>query len=336
MECFEDLVGIKNTCETPVSKSGLWLQNLQGFSLKLADSAVSEEYLSGQKLIKEKYIHAQNAIVANFRAQFQDKIKANSVIDNETVGYFPERLKLIALNNTYLKGIKIEIRNYAYFEVFISQIGLLLKDAVTGTPIYVYDLFTGKLLDTFELTTVAGQAAYINVNKAYPTKNQRLSLFICYDAGVSDSYETNITKTSIGCSSCSTGSYNNRYAIVSGIKIDKSVQKVLGNSSATSGTSGLTVDYSISCNLDNLLCSVAGKFAWPLMYKWGAEIMAELQYSRRLNSIITIDKEMNERLRQEYENEYMSSMSALMNNMQMPNDICFSCNSRITKNVVIP
>ena len=334
MDCLTDLVGIKNTCETPVSTSGLWLQNLPGFSLKLADAAVNEETISGLQLIKDKYIHAQNHIIAQFRAQFQDKIRSSSVLSNQVVGYYPSRIKGVALNNTVLKGIKIEIKNQAYMEVFISQVGLMFKDAVSDTNIFIYDLFTGKLLDTFTLDTLAGDPTYISINKSYPTNKQRLSLFICFDAGLSDVYETNVYSTGQGCASCS-GS-GNRYAYVSGVKIDKSLQKISGNTSVTTGTSGMTVNYSVNCNVDSFLCSIAGKFAWPLLYKWGAEIMAELQYSRRLNSIITIDRKANEELRDEYEAEYMSSMGALINNIQLPNDICFSCNSRIKKAVQIP
>lgn len=333
MECLNDLVGIKNTCETPVSKSGLWLQDLKGFSLKLADAAIDEETSSGLELIREKYIFAQNAILAQFRAQFQDKIRSGSVISNDTIGYYPEKLKVIIKDNTVLKGIKIEIKNQAYLEIFISSIGLLFKDAVVA-PIEIYNLITGKLLDTFEIETIAGEPTYISVNKSYPTQNQRLVLFIAFDAGLSDYYDSSLSKSGPSC--CGQNTTSNPYSNVGGIKISKASQKITGNGLSTPGTSGLTVDYSLNCNVDNLLCSVAGKFAWPLLHKWGAEIMDELIFSRRLNSIITIDRSLNQQLKDEYEEEYLSSMSALFNNMKMPNDICFSCNARSRKVVSIP
>lgn len=337
MECLKDLVGIKNICDAPVSKSGLWLQDLQGFSLKLADAAVNEDTISGVQLIKDKYIKAQNSILAQFRNQFQDKIRVNSVLENETIGYYPERIKSITLNNTFLKGVKIEIRNYAYLELYLSQVALFFKDAVTDANIYVYDLMTGKLLDTFVIATLAGQPTYIAINKAYPTNKQRLSLFICFDAGLSDVFESSLFNTqNSSCSSCGDDGYNNKYTVVNGAKIDKALQKISGNIASNSGTSGMSVIYSLNCNVDNLLCSIAGKFAWPLLHKWGSEILSELQYSRRLNSIITIDKKDNESLRNEYENEYLSSMKAIFDNIKIPSDICFSCNSSIKKVVRIP
>ncbi len=337
MECLKDLVGIKNICDTPVSKSGLWIQDLQGFSLKLADAAVNEETISGIQLINDKYNKAQQSILAQFRNQFEDKIRANSIIENEVIGYYPSRIKSISANNTFLKGVRIEIRDYAYLEIYISQIALFFKDSIADANIYIYNLMNGQLLDTFTIITIAEQPTYISINKAYPTNKQRLSLFICFDAGLSDVFESSVFNVdNVNCSHCKDGMQSNRYAYVSGAKIDKALQKISGNIISNSGTSGMSLDYSINCNIDNLLCSVAGKFAWPLLHKWGAEILAELQYSRRLNSIITIDKKDNEALRMEYENEYMSSMNAIFNNIKLPSDICFSCNSSIKKVVRIP
>lgn len=335
MECLTDLVGIKNTCDAPVSKSGLWLQNLPGFSLKLADAAANEETVSGLTLIKEKYIYAQQAVIAQFRNNFIDKMRVNSLIENDTIGYYPQNQRPITLNNTVLKGVRIDIRNYAHLEIYISQVALFLKDGIT-TDVFIYDLMTGELLDTIPITIVAGQPTYVNVNKAYPNSKQRLSLFICYDAGISDTFDSSINGLAYRstCSSCM--GYGNKYAFISGAKIDKSLQKISGNISSNNGSSGLSFTYSLNCNIDNLLCSIAGKFAWPLLHKWGAEIMAELQHSRRLNSIITIDRDKNIELRKEYEDEYYSSMRAIFDNIKMPKDICFSCNSSIKKVIAIP
>jgi hypothetical protein len=81
---------------------------------------------------------------------------------------------------------------------------------------------------------------------------------------------------------------------------------------------------------------MGNQIAWPLLHKVGSELMKELAASRRLNSIINIDKGTNELLQKEYEDEYMASMSALLNNMKVPNDICFNCNSKVRKAVAIP
>lgn len=331
MDCFKDLVGIKNTCDASVSKSGLWLQDLPGFSLKIADASISEEYVSGLELIKEKYEFAQKAISVQFRNQFSEKIKSSSILENKTFGFIPERLKSASALPGYFKGIKLTLRQSGFFEINISRIGILLKNTV-NTNVYIYNLTTGELIETIAIQAQSGRLSYINIDKKITTNRQITSLFICYDSSVSDTFETNISTNFASC--C--GPQYTGLITASGGKIDYSSQKISSNIQSISGSSGLTLDYSLGCSIDSLLCSLSNKMAWPLMYKWGAEIMAETIYSRRLNSIVIIERSTNEALREEYESEYMSSMSAIFNSIKLPSDICIECNKRIKQGVAIP
>jgi hypothetical protein len=333
MDCFDNLIGIHRSCNNTTPSSGLYIQDLRGINLAVANAAIDGETVSGLKLIEEKIRFAQNAILAAMRMQLADKIRINSILQNDTVGFYKTNLTVVPAEAGMLKGIVIKADQYQYLELFISKIYLKLSEVVT-TNIVVYDLMSDTLLDTIEITTVAKVPTAVLVNKSYLSKKQKLHLFIGIDSSVANTYETNLT--SAGCISCTGGKYSNRYVTFSGGQIDSASQKIDSNISSNSGTNGLSLEYSLNCSIEPFLCNMGNQIAWPLLHKAGAEIMKELISSRRLNSIVNIDKSTNEELRDEFEAEYMASMSALLNNIKTPNDICFNCNSKVRKVVAIP
>ncbi len=334
MNCFDNIIGIHNLCTPVTPTSGFYIQDLRGINLSVANAATDNETMSGVKLIQEKITFSQNAILAHLRTHLADKLQINSIIQNDTVGYYRDNLTSIPLEVGKLKGIKVRCDQYPYLEFSPTKIYLKLAQSIT-TNIFVYDLTTDTLLDTIEITTVANVPTAVLVNKSYFTNKQRLHLFIGIDAGVSNTFETNTTRMS-SCYSCNGGVYSNRYISFQGAMIDSSAQKLDINTVGNNGTNGLSIEYSLNCSLEPFLCNMGNQIAWSLLHKVGSELMKELTASRRLNSIINIDKGTNELLQKEYEEEYMASMSALLNNMKVPNDICFNCNSKIRKAVAIP
>lgn len=333
MDCLDNIIGIHRNCNEVEPTSGLWIQNLEGMNMSVVNAAVDNETISGVTLIEEKITHAQNAIVAQIRTQLANKVKVGSIIESDTIGFYKDNLRVVAAESGKLKGIKIRIDNYPHLEFFLSKIFLKLSQSL-ATEIYIYDLLSDTLLDTIEITTEAKKAKAVLVNKAYQTNKQRLHLFICIDAGVSDTYQTNLSNA--GCASCYDSGYGNKYISFSGSSIDSGDQVIDSNLSSNSGTSGLSLEYSLTCSVEPFICSMGNIIAWPLLHKVGAEIMKELQASRRLNSIVNIDSDLNQILQERWENEYMASMGAILNNIQVPNDICFNCNSRLKKAVAIP
>jgi hypothetical protein len=333
MNCLDNLIGIHRSCNEETPSSGLYIQDLSGITLSVANAGIGNETISGLKLIEDKISFSQNAILAALRMQLANKIRVNSIINNDTVGFYKENLTVVNLEAGKLKGIVVKANQYPYLEFYLSTIYLKLASAVT-TNVYVYNLMTNTLLDTIAVTTVVGVPVAVTVNKAYQTNKQKLQLFICVDSSEANTYETNMGTQN--CSSCASGGYSNRYISFSSGQIGTADQKIDQNISSNTGTNGLSINYSLNCSLEPFLCNMGNQIAWSLLHKVGAEIMDELISSRRLNSIVTIDKATNEALREKYNNEYMASMSALLANIQLPNDICFNCNSKIRKAIAIP
>lgn len=338
MECLENLIGIKGGCGTPTTpSSGLWLNSLlPGVTIKAANAAVNSEQISGYDLIEEKMALADVFLVNDIRNYLAQHILLHSVVESDVIGKYEDDLPLLASESGYYKGVQIKIDEYAYLSLYISTIRLQLTTAVT-TDILIIDLITGKTLDTLPITTVADEITEIVVNKSYKATRQKLNLLIVYDAGVSNARRTGVYtgSTPAGCSNCRGGWYQN-YAYYRGVSISTAATKTNTNVNSATTTSGMSVTYSLNCDEEPFICSISNRLALPKAYKTGELLMEEMIHSDRLNHIILTKRTSHKELKAEFYNEYFSRLSSMLENMPMPNDICFRCNPSIRKVVQAP
>lgn len=315
-------------------ESGMYVQDLPGITLKIADAAVSEEEISGKTLIERKIGFAQDYLVNDIRNFLKDRFNITSEIEESTVGYYKEDQSLTLLEAGRLKGFRIQLRERPYLQLNLHRIGIKLN-ATVSTSIFVYDLHQNRLIDTIAVEAVAGDVVYLNINKKYLTNRQRLSLFICYDSSVAGAYNTSTYDGIVRkCRTCARdGSY---YSYISSGYVVSALSKTDANFNASSTGNGLTVDYSVSCSIEPFVCNMSQLLAWPLLFKTGAEVMVELINSRRLNSIINIDRGTNEDMLNYFQSEYEKSMNNLCMNLRLPDDICFQCDKKIKKVSQLP
>lgn len=331
MTCLSELIGIKKACTEYEPVTGLYINDLPGMSLKIADAAANSEKVNGITLIQDRINFAERYLANDIRNFMQDRFVINSLLEQTTIGIYKTDNSVISSSNK-LRGIKIIVREDPYLNINISRIGLRLADAVT-TNILIYDLYKNELLYTLPITTVADEITYIEINKKIPTNKQRRSLFICIDANISDQYNASVYESSVGCMSCGRDNYLS-YA-TSGT-LDDALSKTESNFVTSNSTGGLTVDYTIECDLDNYICSLGNTLAWPLLYKTGHLIMQELEHSQQLNTIVMINSEKNKELSSYYESEYIKSLNQITSNIKTPKDICFQCAPKIRKVTQIP
>lgn len=333
MGCFDNIIGIDKKCSADVPSSNLFIQDLPGVTVKLADLAADEETESGVSLINEKITFATNSILQDIREYMLPYMKVKSLVENNTIGYYQDDLTAVAAEAGFRKGIQVKIDNHRYLDFYINSIKLQTNTS-GATSIYIYNLITGKLLDTIAITTVADVPTEVFVQKSYKTENQKLNLFVAIDGNVG-TYQTGLSKSQLGCTTCK-GGYQNNYAVFQNSKIATAGPFTNVSTRATTYTTGLSINYSISCSVDVFACNISNLLAWPILHKTGAELMRELQYSRRLNSIIVIDKTMNEKLREEFDAEYVKSMQRILQNISVPNDECFVCQQKVKSIVRVP
>lgn len=339
MNCLDNIIGVAEKCTTGTAPvSGLFVNDLPHITISLADAGVNDETESGIKLIENKINFSQRTIAEEIRNFLLPKIKTNSIVENDNVGFYRDDLKAVASEAGQLKGIQLRIDEFPYLKLYVHSITLQLDAAVT-TDIKVFDLITDTLLDTISITTVADVPTEVIVQKEYLANKQRLNLLFAIDAGVAGTFQTTTSPVSNNdCFDCGRRHHTirNPFVFTKGVKIDDSLQKIQRNLKGIAGTNGLSIHYGLSCHLEPFICNMANVLAWPLLHKVGAELMLELQLSNRLNSIVLIYDETNEFLQQYFDGKYRESMDSILDTIVLPQDMCFTCNQQISTAVHLP
>lgn len=335
LECFDDIIGLRGSCESPTSVSGLWLDDA-GIDLAELDSIINKSQIDSIDFFEKKRDFAINQIIALIHTHFSDKYKTNSVIRSGRIGFGKENQEAVAASAT-LKGIEIELCNQTSFvDVFISSISLQVNTN-GAVNVLVYDLFQNKLLDTISITAVSGQTVTVYPNKTYKSLRKELDIIFVYDATNFSSVKTTITQG--GCRSCGSGGSMvnlNQYLSTRSISILAADAKIESNLTASGDTGGISLEYSIQCNYDEWLCTINKALAMPILFKTAYEIMDfTINNSMRLNTATTINIDTAKTRRDEYDKRYQTSIEALLQNIKLPQDEkCFECRQK-SKNVVI-
>jgi hypothetical protein len=92
----------------------------------------------------------------------------------------------------------------------------------------------------------------------------------------------------------------------------------------------------VACSFESLLCAHIGQLGYPLLYKAGMLIMKEMEFSKRLNGIISYNRERNAQLVEYYQQQYDAYMSRYFEQAYMPDTGCFSCRQRVRQVSRIP
>lgn len=335
MDCFTNLVGIKHDCgERP--EGLIWLDNFTGIGIHSADKAHSPAYQSGMDLLTEKRSLAAQIVASDFRSHLNLFVRMKSIADGGTAGYYTKNLPVVTAKTGFYAGLLLEGGSaYPYAAARITS--ARLQATTTGTvPVKVYDLTTAKEIDTFDIETIADEISEVSLDKSYRSKGRKLSLAFVFDAGSTDTYRATFKPDGSLCSGCN-GGYTNLLGNIrgKGIIINQTHPFINSNLKSTGHTSGLSLTYSLECEPEAFICEKRTLMAVPFAYKWAALVMEELRYSQRLNSIVTFKGDAKE-LQENYEYQYKKTMRDRLENMQMPNDICFGCKPRVWNETRLP
>ena len=333
--CLDNIVGINHACTPESPASGLYLQDLPFLTIKVADAASDEETSGGVELLREKLLFAHRGMINDLRSFIVPHMRLNSVLENDVAGYYQTNMSSVAAQAGYYKGIRARIDYHPFLSFYLNSFSIFLDASVTAN-LYVIDLLQDKILDTLQFTSVANEITQTVVNKEYFSHKQRMHLLFAIDAGVAGTFKSSVYKNFSSCHACGSGEAGNDYVIFSGVSLDQALASVDANTRGIGGTNGVSLNYSLNCHIEPLICNMASQLAWPLLHRWGAEVLREVQYSRRLNSIVTVHAKDVEALRKEFFDEYTSKMNDIIGNMKYPNDICFECRRRLRTAVQLP
>lgn len=338
IDCLENLIGIYRPCgDTPASDSGLYLQDLPEITIKNAEAIVTDQD-SGFELLQSKIAFATEYLTSDFVAKLYPRFAQNSIIENYTAGFYQNNKPLNSGIPGSLKGIQLKVTEYPYLSLFLSSISLFVN--FTGTvPVYIYDLIQGKQLDVINVEAVAGEIVQVDIYKQYKTKGQMLNIFIGYDSSDIQSYNSYIFGQGFtrGCRTCpQPRGHGNKFVWMYSKSIAASAQKIEYNLQSLNDTGGLSVVYSLNCTADKFLCSIRNTLAMPLLYRAALEVLKAAKVSQRISSFVVIRKDEIDTMIEWYDGEYHKTLSEILQNLKLPNDICFLCNRSIQRGVIAP
>jgi hypothetical protein len=174
------------------------------------------------------------------------------------------------------------------------------------------------------------------VNKTYSSNKRKLDLIFVYDT---EGLYSNTTQLDYdGCATCTGYTYSNNFVSVQPINLLESAAKIRSSLTSASHTYGLSINYSISCSLDNWMCEVSNFMALPILYKTGIEILQyAIYYSTRQNSSVNIDAERNKERLAMYTQAYNEALDATIKKINMPKyDVCFKCEEYLKSAIILP
>lgn len=333
MDCLNNLVGIWDGCTAKEDK--LYINDLAGFDLSTPEWLVKEQDASPITMLEgirnKAGIFLKHEILGNLNPRAQ----MGSVLWNGTIGIANNNRQTKTLEAGKLKGIQVSTENYPYTEIYIDQIAVFPVSTLNDFEVYVYDLTQGLLLDTFTFDVTGGEMNYYRVGKTYKNKGQYLNLAILSDASLTDMYDVNLTGD--GCRTCNTGLKPvGIYSSGRGVSISDSGSIINSNLRGESHTNGLSIQYSISCDHDYFVCSMANRFQLPMYYRFGIELMDEIIFSDRLNSLTTLGLDRARSMKDELILKYNETMKGILMNLHVPNNACYVCTSNININTRIP
>lgn len=333
MGCFDNLIGIKGNCGAlQVPDSGLFLQDLPNINIAVMDSAIGRDVTSAYDALQRKLELAGILVVNEMRTALSSKFRMSGVVESGKVGYIKDNLQIQSAQAKYV-GTNITVDEYPYLEFYITRIGVHLQTS-GDVDLKVVDLNSGTVLDTITITAVANTPTYKEVSKHYKTNGNQLNIAVVYDATSEDSYKTSVHPN--WCRTCSGSYYNCSYSRIRAVSIGLADVLVDSNLTSLDNTCGVIVEYNLACDLERFACSIKYQLAQCIWYRTGILVLDEIINSKRFNSLITLYQGEYSECRSYYQNYYDTQLKYVLNNLRIPNDVCFLCQPKVMTESVLP
>lgn len=331
MSCFDNLIGLDGVCDQPTS--GLTLNQI-GISRDELDKIANKDLPNGEALFVQKRDFALEWLKNNLNRNFDDNYQVQSFVKSETIGERNDnKISKPAETGNYV-GINIELCDLTdYYEIHFPN-GELFVDFAGVVPVVIIDLIQGKILDTINITTVAGEITPFTIEKSYQALRNTLNLFIGYDSSFA-SFDTTVTGSN--SSACKwRGWYNvgNRARALAK-KLPTGGTLIDSNLDGLGHTGGLTVNCTINCDHEGWICDKRNALAMPMLYKIGEEVMKyKLYNSRRNNSVTDHEIAQTSANIERYADEASNALKQVLGSNLLPNTQCFKCR-QVVKNVIV-
>jgi len=329
-ECLEGLVGLSRsececyTIEYPeIKKSSLnlFLDEHEGIDLELIKNALSCSELLHTNF-KTLYENAVNFFESDLQVAIAENYKQKYKAFVGRVG----ELKYSGVANTMaLVGLMLETKYVDGASIILNSVNLFFNNTGSITlQIYKNDVL---MEDEFVIEIEAEKTFYeLESPLSLPIVENgiRNDYYIVYNPNTMQPFKNNV---SCGCSGVE--QVRGKFLTAKGVRGTD-----IDNLTKDSFAYGMSLNVSISCSIDNLLCGFmlddtynrrAGMALW---YKLGVLVIGKLFSSREINFDTFSDREYLYGRRSHFDKQYRNIILWLSENTTISNSECFICDSK--------
>lgn len=318
MDCLKNFFAIRNVCAgaTPVvPRSGLYIEMLEGISVKSVANIESGKYATAVNLIDEKIQFAGIQLSEAVKKILYPDLVSGLVSESFEGGEFYSSINHTDVYHTSGGndcGVRIRKMKSALTRLRIPYVHLLANSDVTGKILYVVDgsrEFTASIPDM-----KAGEEIKMLIDYTAKTDD----VYIKWDA--SDISPANGISYGIegpaGCQTCNNSSME--WLSVRG-----------WNNGETSQLWGIRPFVVAECDMDYALCLILQKIKLPFLYLVGAEILKEFIATDRANYFAINSKDWAREKIVEWqsyaEQQLLHEKHGIKNFLMQIDSKCFTC-----------
>lgn len=347
--CIESLLGLRG-CDAAEPSTGLYIDEL-GINTTFLGQLITDQYDQGKQLFEDKRAFAWRKLSSDVLTRLTPMMKSDTVIEGKRVGhvltnYANVQTALGAGNYTGIR-LKIDPNSLAFLNFYLSDINLAIDAANTNVPVLIFDMITGKLIETI---TYAEGGLDQFLGKTFTSARRKLDIAIVYEMTMNAAKF--ITKKG-ACMSCGGGvreSHICPFVDAVGIQLTTDGTNVL-SSSNQKYTGGVSVNYNVNCDRQGWLCSIGGLMALPLAYATAVEIYnyaLTVSPNQRVNTTVTINRGQKPfatadafegivAARDIAATRYGEELGAMLQNMRLPDDNhCWDCRKNMKYVTALP
>lgn len=326
--CLSKAINVRGCSSTNLPL--IYLNSLPGISIKSLDMIANEDKLNYTGVIDSIIQRAGQRILLDFISGAANaKINPKYFNTINCIGRVTEPLVFNNANVTpILQGIKITFKQSQYLS--LNLYNLYFRSQVNqNLDFYIIDLVTNDVLDTINVDLIAGDNKII-INKLYYPNPRSTQIGIIYNSLNTGYYNSkNLPCYDECCNECSDHD-------VIGLCCNDNTIAGYSQGQVSDNTYGLSIEYSIECSYERLLCENINMFLQPLLYACGIEYIYELIGSSRLNKYTTTKKEENEQLLKNFEKRYMQAIEKSVRVINWCDNCCWYCEEMVNYKYVTP
>lgn len=309
MNCLNGFFALSKQCSITPPTSELYIDMLEGISMKSLSNIVGADKLTAQKLVDEKTTLVGELLKANPNLMLLNDAVEHSIDSLVSKDFKDDFTTGEAIN----RGIRIEKKRGQLTKLVVERFYFKSHTAVTDLVITITD---GVQSETHTVTAEADEEVIVEAN--FSTNN--LWVTITYNSDVVEPYIGTIcpynTFLDADCHGCD-GSKSLKLKTIEGNEFLIAYR-------------GIRVDASVQCDREKMICLIAQNQKMAILYLVGAEILKEWYSSDRINYLAINSKEWAKEKAIEWEskgNEILFNNSqGIRRYIESKQRECFICN----------